>query len=611
MNLQTFFDNFELLAEAPNGVQKLRELILQLAVRGKLVEQDDNDEPASVLLEKIQAEKNKLINEGKIKEADSLPPVIDSNIPYNLPLTWAWVRLGEVVEYNRATKVSPNHIPPDSWLLELEDIEKDSSKIIQRFTFKERQSKSTKAKFNKEDVLYGKLRPYLNKVIVADCDGFCTTEIVPLRSYFGIFPKYLMYALKTPDFLEYVNSKTYGVKMPRLGTEDGRRSPFPLPPLAEQHRIVTKVDQLIKLCDELEARQQKKQEAHVSINNTAIAQLLIAREPEEFNKSWQRIYNNFDLLYSTPENIGKLRSCILQLAVMGKLAPQDARDESASVLLEKIVFERELLFNKGKISKVKPLMPIKAEEVPFTAPSGWLWERFGNIADIIGGVTKGRNLVGKETAFYPYLRVANVQRGFLNLEVIKEIEIPIEELEKYCLQVGDILLTEGGDWDKLGRSAIWTGDIQDCIHQNHIFRARPLNTVFMSEWAVLFTNSPIGREYFETASKKTTNLASININQLRNCPFPIPPSNEQHRIITKVKKLMTLCDQVEAQLKQSVAKSEKLMETAVRQLLDINTIAADDICVEPTTLETKTVKQSSKKTQLHSGEPVQLNLPLF
>jgi len=154
---------------------------------------------------------------------------------------------------NGAKKVSSSEIPEDAWLLGLEDIEKDTSRIIQRVTFKDKRSKSTKAKFEEGDVLYGKLRPYLNKVIVADKDGFCTTEIVPLKGYYGLFPKYLMYALKRPEFLEYVNSKTYGINLPRLGTEDARSALIPLPPLEEQKRIVAKVDQLMALCDELEA----------------------------------------------------------------------------------------------------------------------------------------------------------------------------------------------------------------------------------------------------------------------------------------------------------------------------------------------------------------------
>jgi len=274
MNPETFFDNFGLLADTPDGVRKLRELILQLAVQGRLVPQDPGEEPAAVLLEKIRAEKERLVKEKKIKKSKPLSLLKENDIPFKLPSSWTWIPLGEVVDYNGALKVSPNEIPDSAWLLDLEYIEKNTSRITQRITFKDKKSKSTKSKFEKGDVLYGKLRPYLNKVVVADEGGYCTTEIIPLRGYYGIFPKYLMYALKRPDFLEYVNSKTYGVKMPRLGTEDGRNALLPLPPFKEQRRIVSKVDQLMALCDELEAKLKQSHTDGAKLMEAVVAELV-------------------------------------------------------------------------------------------------------------------------------------------------------------------------------------------------------------------------------------------------------------------------------------------------------------------------------------------------
>ena len=285
MNPKIFFENLDLLYEAPNSIEKLRELILQLAVQGKLIPQDQNDEPASVLLEEIETQKKKLSEEGNLKNDDSLPLIEDGELTFEIPQSWEWVRLGDVINYNGAQKISSDNIPDDAWLLDLEDIEKNTSKILNHVYFKDKKSKSTKAKFNKGDVLYGKLRPYLNKVVVAEDNGYCTTEIVPLSIYTGIDPYYLMYSLKRPDFLEYVNSKTYGTKMPRLGTEDARKSLFPLPPLAEQKRIVSKVDELMALCDKLEARRQKKQEIQSKLNSAALDRMLSAENQEEFERS--------------------------------------------------------------------------------------------------------------------------------------------------------------------------------------------------------------------------------------------------------------------------------------------------------------------------------------
>ncbi|HEX7774136.1 MAG TPA: restriction endonuclease subunit S, partial [Pyrinomonadaceae bacterium] len=240
MNLQAIFDNFDSLLDAPNSTKMIRRMILNLAFLGELVPQLPDEGTARALLKRIESVKNAQVNNGK---AEKLPPFNPDETQYELPITWEWVRLGHVVEYDCAQKVTPHQINDDSWLLQLEDIEKDSSRIIQKLTFADRKSKSAKAKFAAGDVLYGKLRPYLNKVIIADEDGYCTTEIVALRGYFGIESRFLMYALKRPQFIAYINAKSYGVKMPRLGSDDARLSPFPLPPLEEQKRIATKIDE--------------------------------------------------------------------------------------------------------------------------------------------------------------------------------------------------------------------------------------------------------------------------------------------------------------------------------------------------------------------------------
>ena len=564
MKLETFFKHFDLLAEAPNGVQKLRELILDLAVRGKLVPQDENDEPAAVLLERIKKEKERLAKEGKISKLELLPPIKHNDILYNLPSTWLWVRLGEVVDYNGAAKVSPSEIPEDSWLLELEDIEKDSSKIIQRFTFKERNSKSTKAKFLKGDVLYGKLRPYLNKVVIADADGFCTTEIIPLRSYLGIFSKYLMYALKRRDFIEYVNAKTYGVKMPRLGTDDGRRALLPLPPLHEQKRIVTKVDELMKLCDELEARQKKKRETRILINNAALNKLLTAETPETFTQNWQRISDNFDLLYSAPENIGKLRQAILQLAVMGKLVPQDANDEPAAVLLERIKKEKERLVKEGKVKKEKSLPAIKDDEIPYDLPKGWEWVKLDWICNqITDGTHHTPTYISNGV---PFLSVKDISSGRFDLTNTKFISHEEhKQLIKRCYpEFNDVLLT------KVGTTGI--AKVIDINIEFSIFVSIALLKIskyFLSPYYIeLVINSPLVKEQSKNNTQGVGNK-NLVLRCIKSFDLPLPPLNEQKRIVTKVDKLMKLCDELETKLTQTQTESEKIINAAIKQLLTV------------------------------------------
>ncbi len=249
---QRISEHFDTLFTTEASIDVLKQTLLQLAVMGKLVPQDPNDEPASELLKRIQAEKAKLIAEGKIKKDKPLAEISDEEKPFDLPVGWEWVRLGEITNFGTTEKLS--FISDETWVLDLEDIEKDTSRLLNKHRFCDKRSLSDKNSFLEGDVLYGKLRPYLNKVIVADESGVCTTEILPIRCYGSFSSHYFKYALKSPHFINYVNARSYGMKMPRLGTEDGRKANFPLPPLAEQHRIVAKVEELMVICDQLKAR---------------------------------------------------------------------------------------------------------------------------------------------------------------------------------------------------------------------------------------------------------------------------------------------------------------------------------------------------------------------
>ena len=245
-------DNLIPLTTRPDQIKALRQAILNLAVRGKLAPQVPKDEPASELLKRIAAEKARLVKMGKAKTRKS-KRIDRFNTPLSeLPKSWKWTTLGDLFLYDAGIKRQPQNLNQNLWLLELEDIEKDSGRLLVRVFTSERQSKSTKSEFRVGDILYGKLRPYLNKVLVADRPGYSTTEIVALRPFLRLCLRYCALALRRPDFVEYVTRLGQGTKMPRLRREDASIAPFPLPPLPEQRRIVAKVDELMDLCDRLE-----------------------------------------------------------------------------------------------------------------------------------------------------------------------------------------------------------------------------------------------------------------------------------------------------------------------------------------------------------------------
>ena len=244
--------------------KQLPKSILQEAIQGKLVPQIAEEGTAQELLEQIKVEKQKLVKEGKLKKSSLNDSVIfrgddsryyekigkkivciEDEVPFEIPNSWVWARLGAIVDFSKSQTISSSMLDMDSWILDLEDIEKDSGRLLQKKRMKELLSKSDKHLFYKGNVLYSKLRPYLNKVIVADEDGACTTEILAFD--FGhIYNKYAQAYLMSPFFVDYANSDSYGIKMPRLGSKRGNNALFPLPPLKEQQRIVAQIEKLFK-----------------------------------------------------------------------------------------------------------------------------------------------------------------------------------------------------------------------------------------------------------------------------------------------------------------------------------------------------------------------------
>ena len=245
---------FALLDEIDQAQKELLDLadtlkakVLDLAMRGELVDQDPSEGNASELLAKIQAEKERLVKEKKIKKQKSLPQIRDEEIPFDIPESWEWVRLGEVTNYGNNIQVKPELIKSNSFLIDLEDIEKFTNKLLP--CDKNRIIKSSKNKFSSGDVLYGKLRPYLKKCIIPEFDGYCSTEIMPFIGYANIHSSYIMHFMMSPFINDIIDKITYGVNLPRLGTKDARNLPFPLPPLAEQKRIVAKIEEIFAAID--------------------------------------------------------------------------------------------------------------------------------------------------------------------------------------------------------------------------------------------------------------------------------------------------------------------------------------------------------------------------
>ena len=522
------------------GIKKLRELILELAVRGKLVPQDPNDEPASELLKRIAAEKAELVKLGKIKKPKPLPEISEEEKPFELPVGWEWARFGDAT-YNRDAE----RIPLSS---------------------DERMNRSGTFDYYGASGIIDKIDDYIFDkplLLIGEDGANLINRSTPIAfmahgqfwvNYHahvidGISEEYLNYLCIYINAISLENYIT-GTAQPKMNQAKMNTILIGLPPEHEQLKIKNKVTELLSLCDQLEQHSLTSLDAHQQLVETLLTTLTDSQNADELAENWARISEHFDTLFTTEASIDALKQTILQLAVMGKLVPQDPNDEPASELLKRIAQEKAQLVKDGKIKKQKPLPPISDEEKPFELPEGWEWCLFENVVDIQSGITKGRNLANRKLISIPYLRVANVQRGYLDLSEVKEIEIPEEEKDKYHVIKGDLLITEGGDWDTVGRTTVWCHDWY-IANQNHVFKGRIIGQDIDPYWLETYMNSPYSRDYFASASKQTTNLASINKTQLRGCPVAIPPSSEAEKIMLKLNDFNELCEKLKLQIQSA------------------------------------------------------------
>ena len=519
--------------------QQLKNSILQMAVQGKLVPQDPGDEPASVLLQRIKAEKQELIKTGKIKKdkksseifrgaTHNLPYAyceqigkeirdISDEIPFEIPESWEWVRLGIISTYNQAKqKINAKDADVSIWGLDLEDLEKGGRLLVKK-TVGERKAVGDKTIFTKGDVLYSKLRPYLLKILVAPDSGICTPEIVPFTVYGGISAEYIVNFLKSPYVDGLVNGETYGIKMPRAGTDTMISLLVPLPPLSEQHRIVAKIEELLPYIERY-----GKAEEHLTTLNTTF--------PEALKKS------------------------ILQEAVQGKLVPQNPDDEPASVLLERIRAEKQALIKAGKIKKDKhesvivtrDKIPYEiidgkkrciADEVPFEIPDSWCWCRWGTISE---SIQYGYNAPAKENGRIKMVRISDIQDNKVLWDTVPFCDIDEESIETYLLKQNDILFARTGG--TVGKSYLVKEVPKDAIYAGYLIRTRYSNNL-SPEYLKFFMESEL---YWIQLRNGTIATAQPNCNgkTLANMLVPIPPLAEQKRIVAKIEEIMPMIERL-------------------------------------------------------------------
>lgn len=530
------------------GIKKLRELILELAVRGLLVPQDPNDEPASELLKRIAAEKARLVKEGKIKKGEPAPKIENAEKPFELPPNWEWSRFIEIsANIHYGYTASSDESIESVRLLRITDIQNDSVDWNSVPGCEIEADKIDQYQLIDDDILIARTGGTIGKSYLVQGITVCAvfaSYLIRVRHLMGMSARYKKLYLGSKLYWKQLYAKSMGTGQPNVNGESLKGLVVPVPPIAEQHRIVAKVDELMALCDQLEQQSDASLAAHQTLVATLLSALTSAAarpEPVEggaasgsaqtaFDEAWQRIADHFDTLFTTEESIDQLKQTILQLAVMGKLVPQDPNDEPANELLKRVFRE---------IKKPKAFPPIENEEYLLPIPSGWNLARLGDIFEIV----YGKGLPTTELT----------ETGF---DVFGANGI-IGKYREYNYEDIQLLVSCRGAYS--GKANI---SPPMCFITSNTL-------VLKNSWKSLSLKFFYYALTIADKEKIVTGSAQPQVTTTNIDPFvvAVPPLAEQHRIVAKVDELMALCDQLKAGLSAAQTTQLQLADAMIEQAL--------------------------------------------
>lgn len=581
MDAQQFLAEFGHIANAPGGVGKLRELVLQLAISGRLTERVEGDTSASVLIEANMRRQKTLVAEKILKRQPTPRPVTSSDQPWVLPEGWSWTRLGFVTNYGDAPKVELDNVTDGTWVLELEDIEKGTSKLLVKVCARERKFLSTKNGFPAGAVLYGKLRPYLDKVLIAESPGVCTTEISPISFFENIDAGYLRWYLKSPYFIAYADGSTYGMNLPRLGTDSAREALFAFPPQKEQSRIVAKVDELMALCDKLETQQQARRKLQNKLRQSTLQAVASATSPYELQTSWARLADNFGRLFHAPEDVVAFKGLILDLAVSGELLNIEHRHTATGAELLDAIATRRIEWSRESVEQEQKealamLKKLRTQQVSIpdaTLPAHWAW---ASLLQVSQAVVDCHNKTAPYVSEGIHLiRTTDIRNGRMDLSSTRKIS---EETYAYWARRmppkgGDIFFTREAP---MGEAAIVPDGEKVCLGQRSML-IRLFPDLFSNRFLLYVIQSPSFQTRMTEAAIGMT-VKHLRVGGIEDLVVPVPPKAEQDRIVAIVDGLFRMCDHYADQLSRKQRIATNLAASAVSSLTGI----AIEQAAEPT-----------------------------
>ena len=559
-------NNFDTIFKNETSLETLDKLILDLAIKGKLVEQDPNDEPASELIKRIKAEKEQLIKEKVIKKEKPLPPIEEDEIPFDIPSSWEWVRLGEI-----GFKITDgSHNPPiDSKkgypMFSAKNIingKLDYSNPDRYVTLEEFKKENIRTNIKKGDILLSIVGSIGKSCIVEEEQ----TNFIVQRSIcvldIPIIKKYIIVLLNSQFLITQMLKKAKGTAQLGIYLNSIKGLLLPLPPIEEQKRIVSKVEKLQSIIKDLKEIYIKNQNNRENLKNSLLSEIESQSNDKELLKNLEIIFANFDKIIKTKEDIKDIRNLILSLAIKGKLVGQNPSDEPASELLKRIKSEKQRLIDEKIIKKEKPLPPIEDKEIPFDIPNNWEWVRFVDLCSVL---TCGYASTPKyEKTGKAFISAKNVKPYKFLLDDYKFIS---EELYSKLTantkpEKGDILLTRVGAG--IGEATIIDVDLDFAIYVS-LTLIKLIKNKVVAKYILLYINSPFFRELMiESTFGKNTSQGNLNVKKLRELPIPLPPIEEQKRIVSKVESLMKICDLLEEKITLNEKISDKLLESILK-----------------------------------------------
>lgn len=566
MNAEHLLAHYERIADAPDAIATLRSFILELAVRGKLVPQDAKDESASKLLKRIVTEKARLVKAGTARKSE-IDDVDPDDVPFSLPAGWIWTRLGSVGDWGSGSTPPRGNLDlyggNITWLKsgELNDNRYLSGS---EETVTEIAVKKGSFRLNRPgDVLIAMYGATIGKVAILAEEAVTNQAVCGCTPFGGVFNQFLFLFLLSQR--EQFHTASEGGAQPNISKVKIVWTPFPLPPFAEQHRIVAKVDEMMALCDRLEAARAERETTRDRLAASTLARLNTP-DPATFQADARFALNTIPALTTRPDQIKQLRQTILNLAVRGKLVPQDPKDEPINVLLSKAIARRAALV-RTKTVRLKKLDGYDSLVIDSELPASWKLERLGNLVDPENTISYGVLVPGDEVPDgISFVRAQDLALSGHPERPNKTISPEIEKAyARTRLHGGEILVCVVGSIGKLGIVPLsWAG----ANIARAVARILPIAEISREYLLVVLRGEPVQTYFTETT--RTLAQPTLNIGLIEQTPIPLPPLAEQHRIVAKVDALMKICDQLEASLDDTATTCRHLLDALLAEALAPN-----------------------------------------